>query len=40
MCERAIERDVAGTVDALRDHIELTTKLLLDGYQSREPDGE
>ncbi|MEV0398481.1 GntR family transcriptional regulator [Actinoallomurus sp. NPDC050550] len=32
ICERAIERDVPGTVDALRDHIELTTKLMLDEH--------
>ncbi|MER6759109.1 MULTISPECIES: GntR family transcriptional regulator [Amycolatopsis] len=35
ICERAIERDVPGTVEALRDHIELTTKLLLDDYRNR-----
>ncbi|MGW4092686.1 GntR family transcriptional regulator [Nocardia sp. NPDC004750] len=33
LCERAIERDIPGTVEALRDHIELTTKLLLEAYQ-------
>ncbi|GAA1959477.1 GntR family transcriptional regulator [Amycolatopsis minnesotensis] len=35
MCERAIERDVPGTVEVLSDHIELTTKLLLDEYRNR-----
>jgi len=31
ICERALERDVPGTVEALRNHIELTTELLLGG---------
>ncbi|WP_214410266.1 GntR family transcriptional regulator [Sphaerisporangium fuscum] len=38
LCERAIERDVPGTVEALRDHIERTTTILLDEYGRRRGD--
>ncbi|MFF8899950.1 GntR family transcriptional regulator [Streptomyces lydicus] len=30
ICERAIARDIEGTVEALREHIELTTALMLE----------
>jgi DNA-binding GntR family transcriptional regulator len=43
ICDCALERDVAGAVDALRTHIETTTRLVQEGRAeaagSGEPDG-
>ncbi|MCW5253176.1 MULTISPECIES: GntR family transcriptional regulator [unclassified Streptomyces] len=38
LCDRAIARDVPGTVEALTEHIELTSLLLLEGHR-QETDG-
>ncbi|MGY4979152.1 hypothetical protein ACWCYL_18620 [Streptomyces sp. 900105755] len=40
ICDRAIARDAPGVVEALSQHINITSQLLLDDYEQHEEKGK